>query len=84
MVDYATKFCLSSIARPTGTANDAIEAIYLAELEARQQTGLPLILDCYDNDNLTDQWHPLRMVSDNGPCYKSTSFAKLIPDESRD
>lgn len=78
VVDYATKFCLSSIARPTGTANDAIEAIYLAELEARQQTGLPLILDCYDNDNLTDQWHPLRMVSDNGPCYKSTSFAKMI------
>lgn len=76
VVDYATKYCLTSIARPTGMAVDAIDALIEAEREARRQTGLPLVIDGYDND--TDLWTPLRIVSDNGPCYKSALMAKYI------
>lgn len=76
VVDYATKYCLASIAKPTGMAVDAIDAIHEAEREARRLTGIPLIIDGYDSD--TDLWTPLRIVSDNGPCYKSALFAKMI------
>lgn len=78
VVDYATKYCLASIARPTGTANDAVDGVHEALREAARQTRRPLVLDCYDNDDILDKWHPLRIVSDNGPCYKSGTFAKMI------
>ena len=76
VVDYATKYCLASIARPTGTAHDAVDAIHTALHEAKRQTGLPLIVDGFDP--VTDLWTPLRIVSDNGPCYKSSTFARMI------
>lgn len=76
--DYASKYCLASIARATGTATDAIDAMNIAIAEARSVLGRPIILDCFDSDDAADAWHPLRIVTDNGPCYKSASFARFI------
>jgi transposase InsO family protein len=78
VVDYASKYCLASIARATGTATDAIDALDAAIDEAQRILGRPIILDCFDDDDLADAWHPLRIVTDNGPCYKSASFARAI------
>lgn len=78
VVDYASKYCLASIARATGTATDAIDALHAAIAEAERLLGRPIILDCFDDDDRADAWHPLRIVTDNGPCYKSASFARTI------
>lgn len=78
VVDYASKFCLASIARPTGMATDAIDAMNIAIAEARSVLSRPIILDCFDSDDEADAWHPLRIVTDNGPCYKSGAFARFI------
>jgi transposase InsO family protein len=76
VVDYASKYNLASIARATATALDAIDSVNAAEHEMRSVLEIPLIVDCYDPD--TDLWTPLRIVSDNGPCYKSGAFARMI------
>ena len=78
VMDYATKYNLASLVRATATASDAIDALHAALAEARRVTGLPIILDCFDDDDEADAFHPVYLVTDNGPCYKSGRFAKVI------
>ncbi len=78
VIDYASKYCLASIARATGTATDAIDTMQIAICEAERVLGHSIIVDCFDDDDVADAWHPLRIVTDNGPCYKSGSFARFI------
>lgn len=76
MVDYWSKLCLAAPVSGTQTARDAINAIKAAIAEAESLLGCPLIQDCLDRS--TGQIHPLTIVTDNGPAYKSTDFLRFI------
>ena len=76
VVDYVTKVCLAAPAAGTQTAKDAIAAIHAAINEAESLLGHSLLDDCTNHH--TGQITPVVIVSDNGPAYKSTAFARLI------
>jgi transposase InsO family protein len=76
VVDYFSKFCLAAPVSGTQTARDAINAIKTAIEVAEELLGTPLIQDCVDP--ATGEIHPVVIVSDNGPAYKSTDFLRFI------
>jgi transposase InsO family protein len=76
VVDYFTKMCLAVPVSGTQTARDAIGAIAEAIRVAEDMLGTPLLEDCVDPD--TGDLHPLVIVTDNGPAYKSTDFLRFI------
>jgi putative transposase len=76
VVDYVTKYCLACTATATQTARDALEALRAALIEAEQLLGLELVDDCRDPE--TREVHPLVVVSDNGPAFKSDLFLRFI------
>jgi transposase InsO family protein len=76
VVDYHSKLCLAAPVSGTQTARDAIAAVRRAIEEAETLLGGPLIDDCLDP--LTGEIHPLVIVTDNGPAYKSTDFLRFI------
>lgn len=76
VVDYATKICLAAPVSGTTAARDAIAAIRAAITEAERLLGQSLLEDCLDP--VTGELHPLTIVTDNGPAYKSTDFLRFI------
>ncbi|MGH3021222.1 MAG: transposase [Gaiellaceae bacterium] len=76
VVDYAAKLCLACHANGTQTAKDAVSVIEAAISEAERLLGRPLAEDCLDEE--TSELHPLVIVSDNGPAYKSDRFGLFI------
>jgi len=76
VVDYWSKFCLAAPVSGTQTARDAIRAVQEAIVFAEAMLGRPLIEDCVDP--ATGEIHPVTIVSDNGPAYKSTDFLRFI------
>jgi putative transposase len=76
VVDYATKLCLADPVSGTTTARDAIRAIEAAIDEAERLLGHSLLADCVDPE--TGEIEPVTIVTDNGPAYKSTDFARFI------
>lgn len=76
VVDYATKVCLADPVSGTTAARDAIAAVEAAIAEAERLLGHSLLEDCIDR--LTGEITPLTIVTDNGPAYKSTDFARFI------
>jgi putative transposase len=76
VVDYVTKCCLTCTATPTQTARDAVEALKLALSEAEALLQLPLEDDCRDPE--TGELHPLVIVTDNGPAFKSDLFLRFV------
>jgi putative transposase len=76
VVDYWSKLCLAAPVSGTQTARDAINAVRLAIQAAEALLGCPLIDDCVDRS--TGQIHPVMIVTDNGPAYKSTDFLRFI------
>jgi transposase InsO family protein len=76
VVDYAAKLCLACQANGTQTARDAISVLEAALDEAERLLGRPLAEDCLDPE--TGEPHPLVIVSDNGPAYKSDRFQTFI------
>ena len=76
VVDYVTKPSLGCRVSTTQAAVNACTAIDQAISTATDILGRPLLddLTCPDNGETT----PVIIVSDNGPCYKSTGFARYI------
>lgn len=56
--------------------HDAIEAVKAAITEAEELLGRPLIEDICDP--LTGEIHPVVVVTDNGPAFRSAAFARFI------
>jgi len=76
VVDYAAKLCLATQASGTQTARDAVGVLEAAIAEAERLLGRPLAELCLDPT--TGKLHPLVIVSDNGPAYKSDRFACFV------
>lgn len=76
VVDYAAKFCLTCPVTATKTWREAVAALEAARERAGEVLGGPLIADLLDRD--TGELHPIRVVTDNGPCYKAGAFARYI------
>jgi putative transposase len=76
VVDYAAKFCLTCAVTATRTWREAVAALEAARERAGEVLGAPLISDLVDRD--TGELEPIRVVTDNGPCYKAAAFARYI------
>lgn len=76
VVDYATKVVLAAPVSFRTATPDALAALRAAINEAERLLGHPLIEDCVDPE--TGEVFPLTVVTDNGPCYKSTDFARAF------
>jgi putative transposase len=76
VVDYAAKLCLACHANGTQTARDAVGVLEAAIAESERLLERPLAEDCLDAE--TGELHPLVIVSDNGPAYKSDRFQTFI------
>jgi transposase InsO family protein len=76
VVDYATKVVLAAPVSTRTAARDALSAVQAAIAEAEALLGMPLLEDCVDPE--TGELHPVTLVTDNGPCYKSIDFARFI------
>jgi putative transposase len=74
VVDCAAKFCLTCPVTATKTRREAVAALEAA----RERAGLghSLIADLVDRG--TGELSPIRVVTDNGPCYKAGAFARYI------
>lgn len=76
VVDYVSKYTLACTASGTQTGRDAVETLAAAIVEAEAQSRRPLAEDCRDPQ--TGEVHPLVIVSDNGPAFKSDLFLRFI------
>ena len=76
VTDYATKVVLAAPVSTRIAASDALGALRAAIEEAERLLGHTLLQDCVDPD--TGELHPLILVTDNGPAYKSSDFARFI------
>jgi putative transposase len=76
VVDYAAKFCLTCPVTATKTWREAVAALEAARERAGELLGQPLVADLVDRD--TGELEPIRVVTDNGPCYKASAFARYI------
>jgi len=76
VIDYATKLVLAGPVTATQTTRDAIASVALALATAAELLGRPLIDDL--TDPATGEITPIFLVTDNGPCFKSTGFARYI------
>ena len=76
VVDYVTKFCLTCPVTATKTWREAVGALEAARERAAEVLGRPLIADLVDRG--TGELEPIRVVTDNGPCYKARAFQSYI------
>jgi putative transposase len=76
VIDYATKLVLAGPVTATQTTRDAIDSVTHALTAAEQLLGGPLIDDLTDPE--TGEITPIFLVTDNGPCFKSATFARYI------
>lgn len=76
VVDYATKTVLAAPVSMRIAARDALAALVASIAEAERLLGRPMVEDCVDPE--TGELHPLILVTDNGPAYKSTDFAQFV------
>jgi putative transposase len=76
VTDYYAKVVLAAPISTRTAAADAIMALRAAIDNAEKILGHPLLEDCVNRE--TGELEPLIIVTDNGPCYKSTAFARFI------
>jgi transposase InsO family protein len=76
VIDYVCKLVLAGPVTATQTGPDAIASVQTAIDEAERLLGRPLIEDLIDPD--TGEITPIFLVTDNGPCFKSSRFARFI------
>lgn len=74
--DYFAKYEFGWRVSPTENRHDAIAAVHLAIAEAEALLGHSLLEDI--TDPATGEIHPIRLVTDNGPAFKSVDFARFI------
>ena len=68
--------CLTCPVTATKTWREAVAALEAARERAGELLGAPLIADLVDRG--TGELAPIRVVTDNGPCYKAAAFARYI------
>jgi putative transposase len=73
--DYFAKHEFGWHISPTQNRHDAIAAVQLALEETESLLGHPLVVDVTDEHG---QIHPVKVVTDNGPAFKSVGFARFI------
>jgi putative transposase len=76
VVDYAAKIVLTCPVTATKTWREAAAALEGARERAGELLGRPLIEDLIDTT--TGEVRAIRVVTDNGPCYKAGAFARYI------
>lgn len=76
LIDYVTKLAFVVQANGTQTGRDAVAGLEAAIAEAEYLLGHSLLQDC--TDPVTKDVHPLVIVTDNGPAFKSDQFAVCI------
>jgi putative transposase len=76
VIDYATKLVLAGPVTATQTTRDAIDSVRAAIDEAERLLGRPLLDDL--TEPATGEVTPIFLVTDNGPCFKSSGFALFI------
>lgn len=76
VVDYWGKLVLAGPVTATQTHRDAIASVLAAIAEAERLLGGTLLHDLTDPS--TGEITPIYLVTDNGPCFKSTAFARFI------
>jgi transposase InsO family protein len=74
--DYVAKFEFARWLAPTQMRHDAIEAVRAAIASAEEILGHPLLEDV--TDPATGEIHPVVVVTDNGPAFRSGAFARFI------
>jgi putative transposase len=74
--DYFAKYEFGWRVSPTENRHDAIAAVHVAIAEAEDLLGHTLLEDI--TDPTTGEIHPIRLVTDNGPAFKSVDFARFI------
>ena len=72
----STKLVLAAPVTATQTTRDAIASVALALATATEVLGRPLIDDL--TDPATGEITPIFLVTDNGPCFKSSGFQRFI------
>ncbi len=72
IIDYATKLVLAGPVTPTQTTRDAIASVQAAIEQAES-----LLLEDL-TDPATGEITPVFLVTDNGPCFKSSEFTRYI------
>ena len=76
VADYWSKLELGWVVSTTQNHRDAIETVEQAIAESERLAGQPLAELL--TDPLTGEIHPIALVTDNGPCFKSVRFAAYI------
>ena len=76
VIDYAAKLVLAGPVTATQTATDAVASLHAAIAEAERLLGHPLLDDL--TDPATGEITPIFVVSDDGPCFKGSTFARFI------
>lgn len=74
--DYVAKYEFERWIAPTQMRHDAIEAVKAALAEVEEVLGHPLADDV--TDPATGEIHPVVVVTDNGPAFRSAAFARFI------
>jgi transposase InsO family protein len=74
--DYVTKYEFERWISPTQMRHDAIEALKAAMAGVADVLGHSLLDDI--TDPLTGEIHPVVIVTDNGPAFRSAAFARFI------
>jgi putative transposase len=76
IADYWSKLELGWHVSTTQNHRDAIETLEQAIGETERLTGRPLREQLVDSQS--GEIHPITLVTDNGPCFKSVRFAAYI------
>jgi putative transposase len=76
IADYWSKLELGYHVATTQNHRDAIETVELALAETRRLYGRSLLE--FVTDLTTGEIRPVAVVTDNGPCFKSTRFAAFV------
>jgi transposase InsO family protein len=76
IADYWSKFELGYHVATTQNHRDAIETVELALAETERLLGRSLLDTVTDHE--TGEIRPVAVVTDNGPCFKSTRFAAFV------
>jgi transposase InsO family protein len=76
VADYWSKLELGYHVATTQNHRDAIETVELALSETRRLFGRPLLE--LVTDTTTGVIEPVALVTDNGPCFKSSRFAAFV------
>lgn len=86
VIDYATKCCLAVTVTPTSRGSDALACLHAAVAEATRLAGLADLRDDRASMPVPNSVGvivgrapvPIAVVSDNGPCFRSETFAQAF------